>query len=114
MEAAQLLDVVKHLDRQGRLRLYVALGLQLTIRGRGAYSYQSEKAKETLKALNEMMHSLLGHVLALESDSPRTPDEEVSARIFGYAEKLGVKADLSLALDAVPRKDLFPKSAPNN
>ena len=114
MEAAQFLDFVRQLDRQGRLRLYIALGLQLTIRGREAYFYESEKAKEALKSLNELIHSLLGHALALESDAPRTPDEEFSAKLFRHAEVLRVRGHLSLALDAIPRDALFSKRIGNN
>ena len=114
MEAGRILEVVKQLDRQGRLRLYIALALQLTIRGREAYAYQRETGGETAKGLNELLHSVIGQALAVQSDSPTTSDEEVFARLFGFAEKLGVRAHLSLALDALPWEVLFTKGAPNN
>jgi hypothetical protein len=107
METDQLLELVKQLDQQGRVRLYMAVALELTVGAREAYFYPPEKAKETLRGLNELIHSLLGHALAVSSNSARTPDEEVAARMFGFAEKLGVRPNLSLALDAVPSGVIF-------
>lgn len=101
MEARELLTLVKSLDPQNRIRLYLTLAQQLTIRGREAYSYDAERARGTYKGFNELLHSLLGHVQALESDAPRCTDEEFSERLFGFAERLGVQAHLRLALDAV-------------
>jgi hypothetical protein len=106
MESGQLLEVMKRLDRQGRVRFYLSLAMQLTVRGREAYSYQPERAREVLKGINELLHSVVGHTQAVNSDSPRTPDEEFSARLFDFAKRLGVGAHLPLALDAIPRKYL--------
>jgi hypothetical protein len=113
METAQLLEIMTRLDRQDRVRLYISLALQLTIRGREAYSYEPERAKETLTGLNELVHSVLGQALAVNSDSRRTPDEEVAARLFGFAQKLQVGAHLSLALDAIPRRALSSRDRPD-
>lgn len=51
--------------------------------------------------LNELLHSLLGRVNDMYADLPRASDEEVAMRIFGFAEKLGVRAQLSSALDLI-------------
>lgn len=101
MEATNLLKLVESLDRRNRIRLYLALAHQLTVRGREAYFYPADSAKAASKGFNELQHSLLGYVRALESDSPRCSDEEFPGRLFGFARKLGLETHLRLALDAV-------------
>jgi hypothetical protein len=101
MESRRLHEIVNGLNRMDRILFYLRLCVELTVRAREAYSYQPETAKHRLKGMNELQHSIIGHIRGQVSESPTTPEGTFAERLPGFAEKLGVARDLSVALDSL-------------
>jgi hypothetical protein len=109
MDVSRLADLVKKLDREAQMRLYLKLAHQLTIRARETYASDPAIAKQTLEGINELQHKLLGQVSALMVDAKRYPDETFVRVIFGTAEQRGIGLHLALALQAVA-ETMFAKT----
>src|SRR5437870_964917 len=94
------------LSAPAKSRFFLRLAHELTVRARGAYAAGPAAAANpaALRALNELQHKVIGHLLHLtESGRDAYPDDVLVGILSDIAEEGGVADDLRVASEQALR-----------
>lgn len=84
----------------GQLRVLAGFGHDLTIAARDTYDVQAPgvRAPERLRAINELQHQILGHIVALmNAEASRYPDDVLLAIVLEDDDDEGWRAQVRQA-----------------
>src|SRR5262249_39602902 len=102
MRTSDCENVLSRFSTGDKIRFLARLGWELTIAGRDAYTPKTEELTHParLRAINEIQHRVLSHILALASKDPqRYPDDELVTMILDETQDPVLNAQVQSAFD---------------
>ena len=86
-----LQDAIRHfseLERKPQIRFLAVFGHNLTIAARDTYEFQSPhvRSPERLRQINEIQHRVFGHIIALQREEQRYPDDVLISILLDHED----------------------------